>query len=625
MAELTINVTQLKCACQDEKWRERWLRGENPPTFSLPGKSSQPVHGLRFHQIVDEFVNWLFHFPKDQKNIPFSYNDLWLTLWEQSAGTHVNQLLEGNHNPDTVAHLVKCLKTFCHNLETLQNEVQDFNHWNQIFIVQEFKIENVVLEFEEGILRVSGRVDAIRSLPNHELEVVDYKLTKGENREQDLLQVAIYSQLLKLTKPGLSFHGLIEYYNPELETMKVDLTELDELYNTKVVPTIRYLLTEHPKKPEPTSGKKEEADTVPNPPKEEMAYIELLSHKIKDCYSSFKIDVDVIGAIEAPQLIRFQLKPGSGVKSVSLAGRADDLMVQLELPQAPHVHPQQGYVAVDIPKENSETVNLLDVLNKPEFQESDSPLVFPIGIGINNKLILADLAETNTCHALVAGMTGSGKSEFLKSMIYSLIKRNTQSAIQFILIDPKILSFNVFESIPHLSKPIITNIEEAIESLQEAVVEMNRRYQQLSDEKYDQLKDRFSDGKTDIPFLVIFVDEFGDLILSDKDQKKEFESLIAKIAQKGRAAGIHLVLATQRPEAKIVTGLIKANLPLKICMRVNTQKNSEIILDQSGGQNLLGKGDLLCDLGNETVRAQAPFIQTEALKDLLATASTVSN
>lgn len=618
MAELNINVTQLKCACQNDEWRDRWLREENPPTFSIPNKTILPVHGSRFHKIADQFVEWLIQIPKDEKNIPITYADLWHPLWDHFAAEHINQLLGNNQDPDTVYHLVNCLKAFCQNLETLHKYEKKFKHWNQIFIVQEFKIEHVVLEFDEGILHISGRVDAIRSLPNNELEVVDYKLTKGENREQDLLQIAIYSQLLKLTKPGLSFHGLIEYYNPELITEKVNLNELDELYRQIVVPTIKYLLTAKPKIPEQKPPKKEIAKERVELPKEELAYIESLSKNIKECYSSFNIKVDVIGAIEAPQLIRFQLQPGIGVKVVSVAGRAEDLKVQLGLPQTPHVHSQQGFIAVDIPKEKAETVDLIKILESPNFKGLNSPLVFPIGIDITNKLILTDLADTNTCHALVAGMTGSGKSEFLKSMIYSLIVRNEPDSIRFVLIDPKILTFNVFDSLPHLYRPLITNIEEAIESLQDAVVEMNRRYQQLSDEKYVQLKDRFLDGKTDIPFLVIFVDEFGDLILSDKEQKKEFETLIAKIAQKGRAAGVHLVLATQRPEVKIVTGLIKANLPLKICMRVNTQKNSDIILDQSGGQNLLGKGDLLCDLGNEIVRVQAPYIPNDELQKLFS-------
>lgn len=617
MVTLNINVTQLKCACQDTEWRIRWLNGENPPAFSLPSDSYFPVHGKIFHQLAEQFVNWLFNLLPGEY-VPTSYQELWDQMWDRFANLPIHHLLEENADIESVNHLVECLKSFCNHLEFLHNLHKAFSHWNQVFIVQEFSIDHIALTINEDIIFLSGRVDAVRIHPKRGLEVVDYKLSQGKHREQDLLQIAIYSQMLKMKKAGLTFHGLLEYYNPNVTEECIDQNELDLLFRKNIIPILEEILNY--KKNESTIQKKKHVEPVTKT-KAHSIDAETLSQKIINCYSSFNLKVEVIGSIEAPQLIRFQLQPGNGVKTVSLVSRADDLMVQLRLPFPPHIHAQQGFVAIDIPKEKPQTILLMDVLDNPSFQRSASPLVFPVGVDIKNELVIADLADTNTCHALIGGMTGSGKSEFMKSMIYSLMVRNDPQWMKFLLIDPKLLTFSVFQDIPYLIKPLITDLNESIECLKECVDEMNNRYKQLSVDGYDQLKDRFLDGKKDIPFLIIVIDEFGDLILSNKDRKKEFENLIAQIAQKGRASGIHLVLATQRPEVKVVTGLIKANLPLKICLRVNTQKNSEIILDQSGGQNLLGKGDLLCDLGKGLVRAQSPFIPTNVLKNRLTNIS----
>jgi S-DNA-T family DNA segregation ATPase FtsK/SpoIIIE len=221
------------------------------------------------------------------------------------------------------------------------------------------------------------------------------------------------------------------------------------------------------------------------------------------------------------------------------------------------------------------------------------------------------------CHSLVAGVAGSGKSEFLKSVVASLISRNTPSALELTIIDPKVLTFGSLpQGLKHLSEPVITDVRAAIPCLEKAVADMERRYKTMAKEGLENLGLRFSAGKTDIPYRVIVFDEFGDLILAGSEEKKDFERLVARIAQMGRAAGIHLILTTQRPDRNVVTGLIKANLPLKICMRVVNSTNSNIVLDQTGGEKLLGRGDLLCDRGRGIERAQSPYVTQEELKAL---------
>ncbi len=181
------------------------------------------------------------------------------------------------------------------------------------------------------------------------------------------------------------------------------------------------------------------------------------------------------------------------------------------------------------------------------------------------------------------------------------------------IIDPKILTFGFFSACKFLTGPIINDADSAIPCLEAAVEEMEERYVRLASEEFENLSQRFSAGKTDIPFYVIIFDEFADLILAGKEEKKAFETLVSKLTAKGRAAGIHLVLTTQRPDRTIVTGLIKSNLPLKICLRVTTTTNSQIILDQGGGEALLGRGDLLCDRGKGIERAQSPYVSQDEL------------
>jgi len=342
-----------------------------------------------------------------------------------------------------------------------------------------------------------------------------------------------------------------------------------------------------------------------------------LSNAIRKCFADFNLEVEVVGRQEAPQLIRYRVRPAPGVKVVSLANRADDLKVALSLPQTPVIVPSQGSVVIDIPKEKPDTVYWREVICRQEFLHSTSPVAFPVGVGVDNNLLVADFADPNMCHGLVAGVAGSGKSEFLKSMVAALIRRSKPDDLKLTIIDPKILTFGSLSSgLPHLSEAVITDVNAAIPCLNEAVADMTARYKTMARENFENLSLRFKAGKTDIPYRVIVFDEFADLILSGTDAKKEFERLVARIAQMGRAAGIHLMLTTQRPDKNVVTGLIKANLPLKICMRVVNSTNSNIVLDQTGGEKLLGRGDLLCDRGKGIERAQSPYVTQEELREL---------
>jgi S-DNA-T family DNA segregation ATPase FtsK/SpoIIIE len=608
MADILITVSQLKCACLDREWRQRWLRGENPPTMRFGEQGGIPVQGQLFHQLAEQFTEWLENTPEIAAGLADA-NSLWAQLYDEFAKPRLDELIAAGRVP-SAHHLSQALRAFCGHLVTLRTRAARFATWRDVYLTREYRIDRVPFAVEDRVLRISGRPDAVRLHPGG-VEVVDYKLSRGGNLKHDLVQLAIYARLLRMVKPGLVFNGLLEYYEPALHAMAVPSAELDALFDEVVQPVLRELVGISPANPTPgrevRGGAKTTATPSGSPP------LDPTGAAIETCYAHFKLPVQILGREDAPQLIRYRVQPASGVKVVSLANRSEDLQVALKLAQAPLIQAGPGFVTIDVPKPSASIVHWRDVLAR--MTGNAGPVAFPIGVGIDNSLLVADLAEANTCHALVAGAAGSGKSEFLKSMLASLIMRQTALTLRLTLIDPKLVTFGGLKNARHLTGPIITDLAAAIECLDRAVDDMESRYQQLAARGFENLAQR--GASETMPFRVIVCDEFGDLALREKREKEHFENLVARIAQKGRAAGIHLVLATQRPDRKIVTGLIKSNLPLKICLRVTTSVNSGIVIDQPGAENLLGRGDLLCDRGRGVERAQSPFISQDELRTLV--------
>lgn len=341
-----------------------------------------------------------------------------------------------------------------------------------------------------------------------------------------------------------------------------------------------------------------------------------LSKAIVEAYASFKISVEATGRLEAPQLIRYHLRPGPGVAFTKISGHSVNLKIQLGLELEPLIAPGRGHVNFDVVKNKPDTILWRDAMQRPEIARHPSSLALPIGVNIRNELIIADLCDSNTAHALIGGSSGSGKSELLKALVATLVQRNTPESLRLTLIDPKLLTFGGIQENPFLTGPVLRDIGEALTCLREAVGDMERRYEILVQGHFSHLSERRAAGLTDIPFRVIVFDEFADLINSGKDEKKEFERLIKSLSSKGRAAGVHLIIATQRPDREVVTGQLKANLPLKICLRVTNAINSQILLDEAGAELLLGRGDLLCQSGALPERGQGLFVTQEEFLDL---------
>lgn len=602
-----ITVTQLKCAVLDPEWRRRWLAGEQPATMTLAPSSAGRVFGTRFHLETERLARWLTNSQhlKEASKIDTA-EGLLDVLWQRSLQGFTDELLAAGKSEEALDFTAR-VRNYCERLIALRRRIKRFDDWQDVFAFAEEKIDGVHLPVGSSSVLVAGRVDAIRFHPDHELEVVDYKLTQGTQQKSDLVQLSIYGRILELWRPGVKFCGALEYFLPDFAEILISDAELADIYSGLVEPVLNEMFAE---------GNAQFAKPSATSPANEPAFDDL-ARKVVAVFAEFGLAVETLGVTQGPQVRRIKIKPSPGVRVSSLANRAEDLRVALALDAAPLVEPGKGFVSIDLPREDREIVKLTDYAGLRRSGKAKTIMSFPIGIGVEGEILTADFSDSNTCHALVAGTSGSGKSEWLKTMVATLAIANSPQAIRFSLVDPKILTFGGMKESPYFWRPVAVSIESAIAVLRDAATEMENRYQVLAREGHVNLTERIEAGSADLPFIILVFDEFADLILTGRDEKKEFEQIVARIAGKGRAAGIHLVLATQRPDRTVVTGLIKSNLPLKVCLRVTNATNSQIVLGENGGESLMGKGDLLCDAGKGIVRAQSYFIpQAEFLSAL---------
>ncbi|MGY3450266.1 DNA translocase FtsK [Bradyrhizobium sp. USDA 4353] len=623
MAHHSITATELTFAVLDSDWRARWLRGEKPSTRSFAPIGSARAMGVQFHREVEKLVDWLT--ARESLAVAAQADTVEALvdhLWATSLQSLTDKLFEAGRGEDA-AVFTERMRHFCGRLMALRSRTRHFENWQDVFIGAEQDLAHIPVPAGKITVDVRGRVDAIRIHPDGHLEVVDYKLSQGARQKADLVQLAIYAQLLPIWRPGCEFSGTLEYYLPEFQEVAVAPDELKDIFTGMVEPVLLEMFDKTaaaPSRPAtpttlPIARQPADGGTSAMP-----AGASPLGKAVVEAFRSFNLAVDCADVIEGPQLIRLRLTPGPGVKVSSLANRAADLQVKLDLAEPPLIKAGKGFVLLDLPRPDPKPCLLKDALAGPLASALKSTVSFPVGIDVEGHPVVADFADPNTCHALVAGSTGSGKSEWLKAMVASMLLRGSPEQVKIALIDPKILTFSGVGGSPYLWRPVATTLAEALRILRDAVKEMDARYQILNGAGVVNLGDYIKSGKTDMPFLVLIFDEFADLILAGRDDKKEFEALVARIAGKGRAAGIHLVLATQRPDRAVVTGLIKSNLPLKVCLKVANAVNAQIVLDEPGAESLFGKGDLLCDLGRGLVRAQGLFIpQTEFLAALART------
>ncbi|GAA9263315.1 DNA translocase FtsK [Helicobacter pylori] len=348
-----------------------------------------------------------------------------------------------------------------------------------------------------------------------------------------------------------------------------------------------------------------------------------IDQKIQDLLSklrTFKIDGDIIRTYSGPIVTTFEFRPAPNVKVSRILGLSDDLAMTLCAESIRIQAPIKGkdVVGIEIPNSQSQTIYLREILESELFQKSSSPLTLALGKDIVGNPFITDLKKLP--HLLIAGTTGSGKSVGVNAMILSLLYKNPPDQLKLVMIDPKMVEFSIYADIPHLLTPIITDPKKAIGALQSVAKEMERRYSLMSEYKVKTI-DSYNEqapnnGVEAFPYLIVVIDELADLMMTGG---KEAEFPIARIAQMGRASGLHLIVATQRPSVDVVTGLIKTNLPSRVSFRVGTKIDSKVILDTDGAQSLLGRGDMLFTPpgSNGLVRLHAPFATEDEIKKIV--------
>jgi S-DNA-T family DNA segregation ATPase FtsK/SpoIIIE len=374
------------------------------------------------------------------------------------------------------------------------------------------------------------------------------------------------------------------------------------------------------------------------------ARLEELSILLEQKLADFGIKAEVMAVAPGPVITRFEIQPAPGTKASKVSGIAQDLARSMAMNsvRVVEVIPGKSVMGIEIPNEHRAMVRLSSVLSSEDFDKSKSPLTIALGHDIAGNPVVTDLAKMP--HLLVAGTTGSGKSVGVNAMIISLLYKSTPDEVRLIMVDPKMLELSVYEGIPHLLTPVITDMKEAANGLRWCVEEMERRYQLMAamgvrnvaghntkvkaaiDEgkpipdplwRIDQSFDTTPPTLIPLPYVVVIVDEFADMMMT---VGKKVEELIARIAQKARAAGIHLILATQRPSVDVITGLIKANVPTRIAFQVSSKIDSRTILDQGGAEQLLGHGDMLFQPAGTSIpiRVHGAFVDDDEVHRVVA-------
>ena len=475
-------------------------------------------------------------------------------------------------------------------------------------------------------------------------ELQSYKnaLETNEYNEQNLAQnsadenLEFQEQNLEFPNENLEFRDEnVEFQDENLEFQDENLEFQDE-NAPKITATGVEILSEVAENKEllaqiekghqeaPKDFKLPSLDFLAQAPKKRKGVSESeIDSKIADLLEKlrkFKIDGDVIRTYSGPVVTTFEFKPAPNVPVRKILNLQDDLAMALRAQtiriQAPI--PGKDVVGIEIPNSDIETIYLREVLESEIFSTAKSELTIALGKDIVGAPFVTDLKKLP--HLLIAGTTGSGKSVGINAMLLSLLYRNSPQTLRLIMIDPKMLEFSMYEGIPHLLTPVITEAKKAVNVLENLVSEMERRYKLMAASKTKNIESYNAkmkeQGEASLPFIVVIIDELADLMMTSG---KDVEFSIGRLAQMARASGIHLIVATQRPSVDVVTGLIKANLPSRISYRVGQKIDSKVILDQLGAESLLGRGDMLFTPPGSPglVRLHAPFASEAEIETIV--------
>lgn len=537
---------------------------------------------------------------------------------------------------------------------------------SKTFLAQELSVQHLFTLPNQAQQLVRGRFDSlVYDFEHHRLYVVEYKTYQSPDHSAQLAQVALYSYMLR-EKIGVPINSAVYSVLPDWKKLTFTWDELEETVHQLIPHKLQQMQQwaiwqpGQPEPPPPTaqpylceicpqrkkcqtfftvdvpqtdlsaSANEVRLPTQPEPlahtshPIEPIATQdqyrettkpEAIANEVGEdlvaTLRSFGLEVTYHGAALGPAFVRVKLKPNPGVKVSSILRLSNDLRVQLGLAYAPLIAPQAGYVSVDLPRSDRQTAHF-DHYIKHQVLPPTAPTQIAIGVNLEGQLIEADLSDPNTCHFLVGGTTGSGKSEFLRSLLLSLLVRHAPEHLKIALVDPKRVTFPEFEQMPWLYTSIAKESEQAIALMEQLVSEMESRYQKFEVDRCNDLtsyNQKFSEQLNKaLPRIICIFDEYADF-MAEKETARALELNIKRLGAMARAAGIHLIIATQRPEAKIVTPVIRSNLPGRIALRTASEADSAIVLGgkQTEAAYLLGKGDLLYQTGAQLLRLQSLF------------------
>ena len=440
---------------------------------------------------------------------------------------------------------------------------------------------------------LNGQMDAvIYDYLQERFYLYEYKTGKQGNYMAAVLQCVFYHELIRQhCGENLNADAVLAFFSPS-ETCK----------NESAIPVVKNNLESISAKPQP-----EEKDSLPTcEPAEEEA--NQLITKSVESLQAYGLTVSPKGYLIGPRFMQLRIFPEGKTTVNQISNRSEDLRVKMNLAYTPRIITGQGFVAIEVERNEPEVILLSDQRFSALAENQDHKCVFPLGVDVNGNVHWADLADSNTAHLLVGGTTGSGKSAFLLSVIQFLQNTHKPEHLRLILIDPKQVTYTRFEQSPYLLKPVVKSRQLAIEALEMLVAEMDSRYAKFSKHKVSSITEwNASHPDNLMPRWIIIFDEYADYMM-DKSFKDAIESSIERLGFMARAAGIHLIIALQRPDAKTVSSRIKSNLPGRIAFRVASQVESRIILDESGAEELFGKGDMLVKTGPHLERIQAPFL-----------------
>lgn len=598
-----FNVLMLKT--DKEKWRIRQQLKNTKPTPIIVEKdqeeqepSSEPFHLEEEHRSNEDQIQQSIHLEISE----LKTDDTTAPQSSEEDEVSIPNTASFNATTESVSVISMAPVTSMSNVSTLEKTVIDVGSSDEISATTEKEVEVPETEMEET--------------DEKEVEVTTEE--EMEATAEKKVGVITETELESTTEQALTTENVVIS-----EENDIDLEEYPEQPSKSAEIFVEDQVMEMPLKPVHVYQKPD--DEFLEPPEEktqDTEWMEQQGDTLVEALSYFQVSAQIESIMQGPAVTQFEITVSHGTKVSKIRNLSDDLKLALAAKdiriQAPI--PGKSSIGIEIPNRVSRAVRLSEVTNSASFLESDSPLEAALGLDLTGKPVTIDLRKMP--HGLIAGATGSGKSVCINSILVSLLYKAAPHELKLMLIDPKMVELAPFNHIPHLVSPVITDVKAATAALKWAVEEMERRYQLFAHAgarditRYNAIADKNNEHSLKLPYILIVIDELADLMMMSP---ADVEEAICRIAQKARACGIHLIVATQRPSVDVITGLIKSNIPTRIAFAVSSQIDSRTILDGQGAERLLGRGDMLY-LGNgmsAPVRLQGTFVTDDEIEAII--------